>query len=150
MTWRGRDRPDSRLALAVGLALAVPSVLTCGGSAATSVPELIGTWEWVGTSGGIAGDSRLPGPDDPRVTVEFFPGGTATFRRDGEVAREQRYRLAREETIFGAGDRPVLYFDAEDLGRAVHIDEAGRTLTLSDNVYDGFSLEYRRVQPTTE
>jgi hypothetical protein len=130
--------------------LVAATVLSCDGGAAPAVPELIGTWEWVGTSGGIAGDSRLPGPDDPRVTVEFSTDGTATFRRDGEVAREQRYRLASEGTIFASEDQPVLYFDAEDLGRVVRIDETGRTLTLSDNVYDGFSLDYRRVLPAAE
>lgn len=39
-----------------------------------------------------------------------------------------------------------LCFDDEELGRVVQIDAAGTTLTLSDNVYDGFSLEYRRVE----
>ena len=146
MTGLRRRPAASRLTVA----LATATVLSCGGGAATSVPELIGTWEWVGTSGGIAGDSRLPGPDDPRVTVEFSADGTATFRRDGEVARQQRYRLASEGTIFASEDQPVLYFDAEDMGRVVRIDETGRTLTLSDNVYDGFSLEYRRVLPAAE
>ena len=107
----------------------------------------MGTWEWAGTSGGIAGDTRLPGPDDPRVTVEFAADGTARFRRDGEVAREQRYRLVREATIYDADPLPVLYFDDEELGRVVRITADGATLTLSDNVYDGFSLEYRRAEP---
>lgn len=81
------------------------AALACGGGS-DPVPELFGTWEWVGTSGEITGDSRTPHPDDPAITVRFAPGGTAVFSRDGEVARE---------------------------------------LTLSDNVYDGFALQYRRV-----
>ena len=120
------------------------SLSACGGGS-DPVPELFGTWEWVGTSGGITGDSRTPRPDDPAITVRFHPGGTAVFSRDGEVAREQRFRLSSEVTIFGPEALPVLYFDDEDLGRVVRIEDSGTILTLSDNVYDGFSLQYRRV-----
>jgi len=130
-------------ALAV-LSVFVLSLSACG-DGSDPVPGLFGTWEWVGTSGGIAGDSRSPRPEDPRITVRFDPGGTAVFRRDGEVAREQRYRLSSEVTIFGSEELPVLYFDDEDLGRVVRMEDSGTTLTLSDNVYDGFSLHYRRV-----
>ncbi|MEK6254487.1 MAG: hypothetical protein N2B05_07335 [Gemmatimonadales bacterium] len=130
-------------ALAV-LLVFILSLSACGGGS-DPVPELFGTWEWVGTSGGITGDSRTPRPDDPAVTVRFDPGGTAVFSRDGEVAREQRYRLSSEVTIFGPEELPVLYFDDEDLGRVVRIEDSATTLTLSDNVYDGFSLQYGRV-----
>jgi hypothetical protein len=65
--------------------------------------------------------------------------------RDGEVAREQRYRLSSEVTIFGPEPLPVLYFDDEDMGRVVRIEDSGTALTLSDNVHDGFALQYRRV-----
>ena len=127
--------------------LVVLLVSACGsqGSAASAQPKLIGTWEWAGTSGGVGGETRLPGPEEPRITVRFEPDGKAIFRRDGEVAREQRYRVSSEVTILGPPELPVLYFDDEELGRVVWIDESGDTLTLSDNVYDGFSLEYRRV-----
>ncbi len=126
------------------LCIPILAALACGGGS-DPVPELFGTWEWVGTSGGITGDSRTPQPDDPVITVRFAPDGTAAFSRDGEVAREQRYRLSSEVTIFGPEPLPVLYFDDEDMGRVVRIEDSGTALTLSDNVYDGFSLEYRRV-----
>ena len=130
-------------ALAV-LLVFILSLSACGGGS-DPAPELFGTWEWVGTSGGITGDSRTPRPADPAITVRFDPGGTAVFSRDGEVAREQRYRLSSEVTIFGPEELPVLYFDDEDLGRVVRIEDSATTLTLSDNVYDGFSLQYGRV-----
>lgn len=126
------------------LSIFIFAALACGG-ASEPVPELFGTWEWVGTSGGITGDSRTPQPEDPVITVRFARGGTAVFSRDGEVAREQRYRLSSEVTIFGPEALPVLYLDDEDMGRVVRIEDSGTTLTLSDNVYDGFSLHYRRV-----
>ena len=132
-----------RSALTV-LSIPILVALACGGGS-DPVPELFGTWEWVGTSGGITGDSRTPRPEDPVITVRFASGGTAVFSRDGEVAREQRYRLSSEVTIFGPEALPVLYFDDEDVGRVVRIEDSGTTLTLSDNVYDGFMLEYRRV-----
>jgi hypothetical protein len=138
----------SHSALAACLTAVLLSISGCQGRAAPERPELpglIGTWEWVGTSGGIAGDSRTPRPDDPRITVRFDPAGKALFHSDGEVAREQRYRVSSEITIFGPGELPVLYFDDEELGRVVGIDGNGAALTLSDNVYDGFSLQYRRV-----
>ena len=127
------------------LAVALLPVLGCGGDGPAGVPDLLGTWEWVETSGGIAGDSRVPRVEDPRITVRFDSGGVAEFRSDGEVAREQSYRLSNEVTIFSPDALPVLYFDDEDVGRAVRIEDAGATLILSDNVYDGFSLRYERV-----
>lgn len=71
--------------------------------------------------------------------------GAAVFSRDGEVAREQRYHVSTEATIFGPEALPVLYFDDEDMGRVLRIEDSGSTLTVSDNVYDGFSLHYRRI-----
>lgn len=126
------------------LSILLLAAWACGGGS-DPVPELFGTWEWVGTSGGIGGDSRAPRPDDPTITVRFAPDGAAVFSRDGEVAREQRYRVSTEATIFGSEALPVLYFDDEDMGRVLRIEDSGSTLTLSDNVYDGFSLHYRRI-----
>lgn len=126
------------------LSILLMAATACGGGS-DPVPELFGTWEWVGTSGGVGGDSRAPRPDDPTITVCFAPDGTAAFSRDGEVAREQRYRVSTEATIFGPEALPVLYFDDEDMGRVLRIEDSGSTLTLSDNVYDGFSLHYRRT-----
>jgi hypothetical protein len=139
VTTRGALRRPALTALSIPILAA----LACGGS--DPVPELFGTWEWVGTSGGITGDSRPPQPDDPVIKVRFAPDGTAAFSRDGEVAREQRYRLSSEVTIFGPEPLPVLYFDDEDMGRVVRIEDSGTALTLSDNVHDGFALQYRRV-----
>ena len=132
----------SRLALPVGLAL-----MTAGAcSPLPDVPvDLFGTWEYTGTSGGIAGESRVPRPSDPRITVEFRRDGTAVFRRDGEVARTLRYRIANEPSIYHGADMPVLYYDEEALGRVIQVLDEGRTLSLSDNVYDGLSLTYRRI-----
>lgn len=129
-------------------ALAVLLVSGCDAQeeATSAPPTLVGTWEWAGTSGGIGGESRVPGQGDARITVQFRADGTAVFHRDGEVSREQRYRISSEVTILGPGELPVLYFDDEELGRVVGLHESGQTLTLSDNVYDGFSLEYRRVR----
>ena len=140
MRTRGALRRPAPTVLSVLLLAA----LACGGGS-DPVPELFGTWEWVGTSGGIGGDSRTPRPDDPAITVRFAPDGTAVFSREGEVAREQRYRLTSEATIFGPEALPVLYFDDEGVGRVLRIEDSGLSLTLSDNVYDGFSLHYRRV-----
>lgn len=127
--------------------LAVPVILAlgCGAGDGPAVPDLLGAWQWTETSGGVGGESRTPRPDDPRITVRFEVDGTAVFHSDGEVARQQRYRIFDEVTVLGPEKRPVLYFDDEDVGRVVQIDPAGPTLTLSDNVYDGYSLHYIRV-----
>ena len=132
--------------LTAALAVLLVSACDSQGGATSAPPKLIGVWEWAGTSGGVDGESRLPGPGDPRITLQFESDGRAIFRRDGNVAREQRYRVSNEVTILGPEELPVLYFDDEELGRVVWIDENGETLTLSDNVYDGFSLEYGRVR----
>ena len=140
-----RTRGVLRRRAATVLSVLLLAALACGGGS-DPVPELFGTWEWAGsTSGGISGDSRTPRPGDPAITVRFAPDGTAVFSRDGEVARKQRYRVMREATIFGPEALPVLYFDDEEMGRVLRIEDSGSTLTLSDNVYDGFSLHYRRV-----
>jgi len=141
-------RPRDRIqpVLPTILAAVLLSLSGCEADESARVPDLFGTWEWVGTSGGIASDSRAPQPEDPRITVRFDLSGVAEFRSDGEVAREQSYRLASEVTIFSPEALPVLYFDDEDMGRVVRIEDSGATLVLSDNVYDGFSLQYRRVE----
>ncbi len=127
--------------------LAVAVVLASGGCASTDAApaDLYGTWEWMDTSGGIAGETRTAGPGDPRITVELKADGTAVFRRNGVEARTQRFRVVSEMSIYHGTEMPVLYYDEEDLGRVVQVFDGGTILTLSDNVYDGFSLRYRRV-----
>jgi hypothetical protein len=49
-------------------------------------------------------------------------------------------------TILAAVLLPVSGCDGDESAPVVRIEDSGAILILSDNVYDGFSLRYRRVE----
>jgi hypothetical protein len=121
----------------------------CGNSLADDARlSLIGTWEWVESSGGIAGEARRPTGDEPPFTVEFRADGSALFRTGDTINQTRRYQVGTEESIYHGREMPALYLEDDAVPRIIQITEDGGGLTLSENVFDGFSQTYRRLPPS--
>jgi len=117
----------------------------CAGSGHDALlSQLIGTWQWEGTSGGIAGDTTTPPEDDPVRTIVIRADRTFAFEMDGKETARRRFKITQEESIHSGKPARAIRFEDNDTVRIITLSEDQQTLTLSDNVHDGFSSTYRR------
>jgi len=120
------------------LALATP--LAC--QTETSLPdEYLGRWYYVETSGGIAGTSH--GAPDGSSIVITAANQIESYDPEGARVGSVSFELTHGSSIFSTENEWILEAPRE-LPRVIRLYENGTTMSLSDNVYDGFSTSYRR------
>ena len=124
--------------LAFGIALAAAAA--CASERSVLPEAYLGRWYYAGSSGGIAGDGL---GDEPTGYIEIGGDGTiATFEEDGTLVGTGAYEAALGETIFSS--EPLWVLRTGGIEQAAFFSDDAQRLTLSDNVYDGFSRSYVR------
>lgn len=126
-------------ALGVVTGLAVVLALSLGRG---SLPEgYLGRWYLAGTGGGIAGDV-LEGATGASIVVTA-DNEIEHYAPDGSLVSTEKFTLSRGSSIFGSEDEWIL--DAGSaLPRVIRLDDD--TLSISENVYDGFGSWYTRTR----
>lgn len=138
MNWIPKTARRTPLFLVALLAL----VAACTPANSQSLPDdYLGRWYYTGSSGGIAGDGM---GDDPVGYIVITADNTIeTYRDDGALVSTESFTPSLGPSIFTTTD--VWLLDADSfVPRAIRTFEDGTVLTISDNVYDGFSLGYAR------
>jgi hypothetical protein len=128
------------LAVAGGLVLATLSA--CATAQPTSLPdEYLGRWYYMGSSGGISGMGMT---DEATGYIVIHSDNTIDHHAEGgSIVRTTEFTLDRGPTIFSTEDQFVL--GRESLTpEVIAVSEGGQTMTLSENVYDGFQRAYAR------
>jgi len=122
--------------IALGLGAAA-----CAADGQSTLPEAyLGRWYYAGSSGGIAGTGL---DDEPTGYLVIRADGTIEhFREDGTAVRTVEYRAKQAETIFSTGVLWVLHTGG--IEEAMQLSDDGQRMSLSENVYDGFSRAYVR------
>lgn len=113
----------------------------CLPSTSTHLPdEYLGAWEYLGSSGGITGQ----GAGDPATgSIVITTDNTIErWNEDGQRESVTDFELRRGTSIFGP-DEVWLLSPSSGLDQVIRLHEDG-TMTLSDNVYDGFQFLYAR------
>lgn len=103
--------------------------------------KIIGTWNWVRTTGGIAGVDITPQSTGNTAKNVFNDTKVESFVNDSLVY-SLNYRLGYDITILSLDSMSVLYIGDNQVF-AYHFDDVN-TLFLSENLVDGFNLEYKR------
>jgi len=106
--------------------------------------RLTGTWTWTGSSGGIAGEIVEPGEDDPVRTIEITADREVVFRTGDAETRRVACEFVEVDSIFSGEKESAIRLADDQMVLIVRFDEDGRLLTLSENVYDGYSHSCRR------
>lgn len=129
----------------IGAAFLALLLAACSAEPAVTLPDgCYGEWEHLGTSGGIDGrDEAAPKEKRARVTITR-DGEMVTRMPDGRTTT-RRFTVRRGPSIFSTGEAWLLTFEDSDMDQVVELAADGATLTLSENVYDGFTYAYRRV-----
>jgi hypothetical protein len=117
------------------------------GCAATTPPtlesRLVGTWEWVEMSGGIAGVTMTPASTGHTRSLRFTETGRVEAYEDGDLKGTVGFKVAEgadDETLAVQYDAPLMDFDAQTA-----TFPADGELVLIDPCCDGFMYRYVRA-----
>jgi hypothetical protein len=109
--------------------------------------QLVGKWKYTGKSGGYAGKSQKADP--AVVTVLEFKKDNTFLRSENNVVKQQgTYTFTRLKSIYSGNEENAIQFDAaaDPHNKGSIITLRNDSLTIADNVYDGFSSGYVRVK----
>jgi len=104
---------------------------------------IVGNWNWVSTSGGLAGVYETPENTGKIIFVEFGPEGIFRMMIDGQMVRECKYTISNGANTEDAMQQ-VMYSDST-MSQTIYFKDLGY-LILTDMVSDGFTYEYKRAQ----
>lgn len=123
-------------------ALALQGCSDEGPGAESRLPEgFCGKWKLLGSSGGIAGGGdSVPGD----VTIELRREGVMNVYRSERLESSVRLNVSRGRSIYSGKEAWLIEQGPGAMPQVVHLNADG-TLSISDNVYDGFSFAYKRV-----
>lgn len=128
--------------LARGVAAVALVAASCSGERSPALPEeFLGQWYYTGSSGGLTG--RGLGDAASGYIVIRADGALERHEEGGTLADTTRFTAGRGKTIFSEDDLWILEAEGEP-SQVVRLSADGRTLTLAENVYDGWSRAYAR------
>lgn len=102
--------------------------------------QLLDSWQWVSSSGGIAGVIQTPASTGDQVVIEF---SDKTYEKyvNGSLDEDLGYRVKMEESIFSTDLEEIITYSN---GWRQSYMIRGDTLFLSDECYDCFGHVYVR------
>jgi hypothetical protein len=109
--------------------------------------QLVGKWRYTSQTGGFAGKTQKA---DPAVVtiLELKKDNTFLRSENDQVKLQGAYTLTRLKSIYSGQEENALQFDAaaDPHNKGSIITLKNDSLTLADNVYDGFTVHYVRVK----
>jgi hypothetical protein len=105
---------------------------------------LTGTWKWVRTDGGF-GNTIHDTPASTGKTIELTlqTNGHYSFTTNGTVTSSGTYQLLSKKCIHNNEMKTYIDFSA-DTDLVVENPVTGNELFLSDDVYDGVGMQYKK------
>ena len=105
--------------------------------------QLTGTWEWVSTTGGIAGINETPqstGMEKMLIINDEF----IFHYEDGDLVSQSAYKIVEAPSIFSSGSVKQIEIEGSSMRQSFLAGDL--TLVLRDEVYDGFEHTYIRLE----
>lgn len=109
--------------------------------------QLLGVWKYTGKSGGYAGKYEKADPKIQHV-LEFKSGFSYLQKINERISGQGSYELYRVKSIYTGKEDNAIRFPAASESPIKNriISLQNDTLTIADNVYDGFKMEYIRIK----
>jgi len=102
--------------------------------------DLIGSWTWKKSTGGI--DGRTETPESTSKTIKLVISNDAVkIYENGNLKSESNYKLQIKESIDG-GNKPMLIYSQSKPSQNFKI--SGNKLYLNDECLDCFNSEYEK------
>jgi hypothetical protein len=108
------------------------------------LPQLYGKWIWIQSSGGIDGRTITPNENEPAKYLQFVKQDIIESYIGDSLISSGTFSLKKDLSIYSSDS---LYFIIDDRNSfpKVIFRLTEKTLSLADNIYDGFSEDYIRV-----
>ncbi|HPF52456.1 MAG TPA: hypothetical protein PK335_12815 [Draconibacterium sp.] len=107
--------------------------------------EIMGTWNWISSSGGIAGDTFTPESTGDNIILEFTRDSVYKEYLNDSLIIETDFSIIKSKSIYDHDSTKVLVLDSGMVSRSI-VFESPNDLILRDEMYDGFSRHYRRIK----
>lgn len=131
----------------IGLLFLLPILASCSDSDDNSNDKnLIGTWSWIFSSGGIAGTVYSPATTGKNIDLEITSDNKYFYYTNGILSSQGTYTLETQNCIHDHTNKKVLFFSNNESMMIEKIDNSN--LFLSDDNFDGFSNSYIRKNKT--
>jgi hypothetical protein len=118
------------------------SVSSDSSSIVDESPPLFGSWNWVESSGGIAGMVETPSTTGHTRSLQFEKNGIYRQYTDSLLSISSTFSVKKDRTIFSQDSLPCLVIAEQPahtiLPQAI-LKLTTDSLLLAENVYDGFS-----------
>lgn len=108
------------------------------------LPLLYGKWIWVQSSGGIDGRTITPNENDPAKYLRFIkPDIMESYIGDSLIV-SRSFSLKKDISIYTSDSLYFIFHENSSFPKVIYM-LTDTVLSLSDNFYDGFNEEYRRI-----
>ena len=124
----------------IGLLFLITTIIFCSDNDDNSDKNLIGTWSWVSSSGGITGTTTTPASTGKNIDLKFTSDGKYFYYTNGIVTSEGTYKFSTQKSIVDGTYKKSIDFSTSGEMVIEKIDNTN--LYLSDNYYDGFGSIY--------
>jgi hypothetical protein len=122
-------------------ALVLLAISACAASVPALPEEYLGRWYYLGSSGGITGDGM--GDEALGYIVIHSNSRMDHHEEGGTLVGTTEFTVGRGRTIFSSEDQWILSRD-QSVAEVIAVSEDGQTMSLAENVYDGFARAYAR------
>lgn len=110
----------------------------------TPVPnDLVGKWNWISSSGGIAGTTYTPENTGDTIILEFTSDSVYKQYRNDSLIVNCEFSIIQAESIYDHEITEMIDCDGY-LRRSFSFTTSG-DLILADEAYDGFTSQYERI-----
>ncbi|WP_319479392.1 hypothetical protein [uncultured Draconibacterium sp.] len=106
--------------------------------------DLIGNWNWIISSGGIAGTTYTPEITGETIVLEFTSDSMYKQYRNDSLIANCEFSIIQSESIYNHEITNMIECDCS-LIRSFSFNADGN-LILADEVYDGFISQYERIE----
>lgn len=115
----------------------------------SSKNNLKGKWNWLITTGGIAGTSQTPETTKQTRVIEFS-GNTLKTYVNGTLLQTQKFSIKNKRASDGSFRKVILIDPGDTYTNQIYIDRTfeiiGRKLYLTDECADCYRSEYERIK----
>ncbi len=106
--------------------------------------DLIGKWNWINSSGGIAGAIYTPENTGDTIVLEFTRDSVYKLFRNDSLVTNCEFSIVKAESIYNHEITDMI--DCDGYMRRSFSFTASGDLILADEFYDGFTSEYERME----
>lgn len=112
----------------------------CSATQESGNESLYGTWNWIGSSGGIDGRTETPETTGRTMALQFSKNVLKKYN-NGNLIQELPFSIQVRESIIDGAPRKMLIYEEQS---KQSFNLSNDTLTLFDECYDCFVSRYIR------